>query len=451
MSFSKKIYENKYGYDLENYHKQWSTKTLNEKDFRELKNRGVIFKDESGENFELINIGNLLFVANGINIYPCSSIVYSTTGINWVSVIIIPEGKPIYCENDFSKSAVISLRDEVFQLSSFLHSDNNKYLEFLKDYYLTFSNNDWYNDEEYRLLIKLNRSLSIHSKLNLFKEQKLLNPLQLVFINHVYNKPMDLNLFFESVINTKKINRGIEYFHTNKHSIKFSSSTIEIIDIYRFREYFENFSEDDFHDFLNSYLITENLDSTKIRDEHLEIVLNSHSKSIYDFNYNAEIYKKYLEDLLNEIGLHRKLIDQFYKELKINFVKLENLIREEYGYDKVGSLYREKYIFIELKSRFPNLKIISQYSPHWLGRQRIDIFIEEINLAIEYNGKQHYEPIDFFGGKDGLINNQNRDRKKKQKCIENNVHLIEIKYNDDINYSINVIIKKINEKLTSIS
>ena len=110
-----------------------------------------------------------------------------------------------------------------------------------------------------------------------------------------------------------------------------------------------------------------------------------------------------------------------------------------------------KYIFIELKSRFPDLKIISQYSPHWLGRQRIDIFIEEINLAIEYNGKQHYEPIDFFGGKDGLINNQNRDRLKKLKCIENNVHLIEIKYNDDINNSINVIIKKINEKLTSLS
>ena len=111
------------------------------------KNRGFIFKDESGEDFELINYGNLLFITNGINIYPCSSIVYSTTGINWVSVLIIPEGKPIYCEKNFSKSAVISLRDEVFQVSNFLHSVNNKYLEFLRDYYLTFSNNDWYNDD----------------------------------------------------------------------------------------------------------------------------------------------------------------------------------------------------------------------------------------------------------------------------------------------------------------
>jgi hypothetical protein len=32
-------------------------------------------------------------------------------------------------------------------VSNFLHSVNNKYLEFLRDYYLTFSNNDWYNDD----------------------------------------------------------------------------------------------------------------------------------------------------------------------------------------------------------------------------------------------------------------------------------------------------------------
>jgi hypothetical protein len=44
MSFSKKVYENKYGFDLENYHKQWSSKTINEKDLKELKIEGLSLK-----------------------------------------------------------------------------------------------------------------------------------------------------------------------------------------------------------------------------------------------------------------------------------------------------------------------------------------------------------------------------------------------------------------------
>lgn len=450
MTFFKKVYENKYGFDLKKYHKSVSLKKINVRDLNVLNTRELIFKDDSGENFKFITHENLIFISNGINTYPCSSIVYSRTGINWIPVIVVPNGSKIYCETDISKSVVISTREEIFELNRFVQSDNDIYLKFLEDYHLTFSQNRWYNEEELRLLIKFNQKFNIHFKYGLFKEKRLLNPLQLVFSSFYYKEPMDFNLFFESVIDSKKIKRGIDYFHTNRHSLKFSNSTLEIIDLNEFKQYFENFSDDDLNDFINSYLITERLDLTKIRDEHLEIVLNSHSKSIHDFNYNTEIYKNYLEDSLNEIGLTRKIIDLFYKELKVNFLKLENLIRVDHGYDEVGSLYKEKYIFLKLKSECPGLKIISQYSPDWLGRQRIDIYIEDVRLAIEYNGKQHYEPIVFFGGEKGLEINQKRDKIKRKRCIENNVQLIEIRYNEDINDSINFIKNQINDKLKSI-
>lgn len=51
---------------------------------------------------------------------------------------------------------------------------------------------------------------------------------------------------------------------------------------------------------------------------------------------------------------------------------------------------------------------------------------------IEYNGRQHYEPIDFFGGVDNFIEQQKRDNLKMEYCKNNNINLFIIKYNEDI-------------------
>jgi hypothetical protein len=163
----------------------------------------------------------------------------------------------------------------------------------------------------------------------------------------------------------------------------------------------------------------ESLKIDKIEYEHFEIILNSHSKSLVDFNYSSENYKKYIENKLFEINLTREFVQEFYKIIKLNLLKLEDIIRKKYGYDSVGSLYSEKFLFESLKIQFPQLEIKSQYSPKWLGRQRIDIFVTEINLGIEYNGKQHYYPIDFFGGENGLAEIQLRDEIKKKKDFKN--------------------------------
>lgn len=58
--------------------------------------------------------------------------------------------------------------------------------------------------------------------------------------------------------------------------------------------------------------------------------------------------------------------------------------------------------------------------------QRFDFFIEELNLAIEYNGKQHYEDVKFFSNT--LEETQQRDKKKAQYCKDNNIELIVIPY-----------------------
>ena len=60
----------------------------------------------------------------------------------------------------------------------------------------------------------------------------------------------------------------------------------------------------------------------------------------------------------------------------------------------------------------------------WLGLQSLDFYLPEYNIAIECQGIQHFEPIDFFGGIKEFEKTIKRDINKKQLCNKNNIKLI---------------------------
>ncbi|WP_313429831.1 hypothetical protein [Siminovitchia terrae] len=67
----------------------------------------------------------------------------------------------------------------------------------------------------------------------------------------------------------------------------------------------------------------------------------------------------------------------------------------------------------------------------------------ELVCLIEYEGRQHFEPIDFFGGMSNLKDLQERDQIKRDYCKANNILLIEIPYwEEDIE---GLLHKKLNE------
>ena len=55
---------------------------------------------------------------------------------------------------------------------------------------------------------------------------------------------------------------------------------------------------------------------------------------------------------------------------------------------------------------------------------------------IEYDGEQHFESIDFFGGEEKLKLQQERDERKNKWCKENNIRLIRIPYTEYDNLTI---------------
>lgn len=61
---------------------------------------------------------------------------------------------------------------------------------------------------------------------------------------------------------------------------------------------------------------------------------------------------------------------------------------------------------------------------------RFDFYLPTHNICIEYQGRQHYEEIEYFGGVKALKSLQKRDRIKKEYCKLNSIYLIEIPYWD---------------------
>lgn len=76
-----------------------------------------------------------------------------------------------------------------------------------------------------------------------------------------------------------------------------------------------------------------------------------------------------------------------------------------------------------LKNNLPNYNIVSQYKNKFLDGQILDIYIEELNIGVEYQGIQHFTPVKYFGGKEKYEYTIKMDRLKKEKCDSNNVKL----------------------------
>ena len=61
-----------------------------------------------------------------------------------------------------------------------------------------------------------------------------------------------------------------------------------------------------------------------------------------------------------------------------------------------------------------------------------DVFISGLSIAIEYQGKQHFEPIDHFGGQEAFERVQQRDKEKRMLSEAQGISLVYINYWEDV-------------------
>lgn len=92
------------------------------------------------------------------------------------------------------------------------------------------------------------------------------------------------------------------------------------------------------------------------------------------------------------------------------------------GEDRIEEVLRYNNINYLTQYRFENCKL---YKP-----LPFDFYLPQYNVCIEFDGRQHFEIIDYFNGLDGFIDRKIRDTIKNIYCQQNNIKLIRIPYWD---------------------
>lgn len=89
----------------------------------------------------------------------------------------------------------------------------------------------------------------------------------------------------------------------------------------------------------------------------------------------------------------------------------------------------EKRLYEAIRTRYSDA--VSQQRFPWLGRQSLDIYIPSKKTAIEYQGEQHYRPVDIFGGRREYRRQMRLDRNKKRLCKKHGVKLLYFSYKEN--------------------
>lgn len=99
-----------------------------------------------------------------------------------------------------------------------------------------------------------------------------------------------------------------------------------------------------------------------------------------------------------------------------------NFIFENQGCPYCHSSKMETEIRILLNEH--NIEFEEQKRFDWMGWQSLDFYLPKYNIGIECQGIQHFETNEHFGGKEGFLKCQKRDKNKLKLCDEHNIKML---------------------------
>lgn len=164
--------------------------------------------------------------------------------------------------------------------------------------------------------------------------------------------------------------------------------------------------------FYNTYF---SKNSKNVSSENLIDLLCNHNNIIkaselYRIARNIMSYKETLENPVIQDAL--RLVKEYFQKIK---AERENIYSTVVINNKSNAKWKsEERLYKIVKDRYSDA--IFQYRAEWLGKQSLDIYIPSLQIAIEYQGVQHYKPIDYFGGNNHFEDYVERDKRKKILC-----------------------------------
>ena len=100
----------------------------------------------------------------------------------------------------------------------------------------------------------------------------------------------------------------------------------------------------------------------------------------------------------------------------------------------VSKWVNEFEMFVVIHKQYPDA--IYQYRAAWLGKQSLDVYVPSLKIGFEYQGLQHFRPVDHFGGEMGFVEVQKRDQIKKITCENNGIKIVYWLYDEPVNLKV---------------
>lgn len=145
---------------------------------------------------------------------------------------------------------------------------------------------------------------------------------------------------------------------------------------------------------------------------------------LYEINKDVILLGDYLGS--NTPTLHKCLIDGYeWYASPANFLN-------GCGCPQCNCSHGEKIITKWLKDN--NIDFVTQKTFEDCKDTRelpFDFYLPKYNKCIEYDGEQHFRPIDFFGGESAFVIRQIHDLIKTEYCDINNIPLLRVSYLDE--------------------
>ena len=154
--------------------------------------------------------------------------------------------------------------------------------------------------------------------------------------------------------------------------------------------------------------------NTKTTKQFIEDAINVHG---YTYDYSKLIYinaKTIVKIICNDHGSFNQLPSHHLSGIGCPFCKSskgEKIIRKLFKNIKINFIQQKRFIDCKNNKQLP-----------------FDFYLPDHNICIEYDGIQHFESIDFWGGKESFELCRKKDKIKNQYCFDNGIKLIRIPY-----------------------
>lgn len=197
-------------------------------------------------------------------------------------------------------------------------------------------------------------------------------------------------------------------------------------------------------------------------DSHFFRYKFDNTNTIENYNYISSYFLRINKKFINK-DIHKKLIrynlvlcysnklNKFHRnqmcfepvdkifDIYIMSLSMFNNIKDTFKFKEINNKYNniskgEQICKDILNELYPNYKF-TKLRPDWLKNDltqknlELDMYNKTLKIAVEFNGKQHYEFIPYFHNDIETFEKQKqRDRLKEEKCNQNNIKLICVPY-----------------------